>query len=50
VTRGSLRIPLTQTKSKRRDSHFLLYELWQDIRGEEDPVIEALPAAPESAD
>jgi len=50
VTRGSLRIPLKQTKTKRRDSHFLLNELWQDICGVEDPVIEALPPAPESAE
>ena len=50
VTHGSLRIPLKQTKTSRRDSHFLLNELWQDIRGEEDPVIEALPPAPESAE
>jgi hypothetical protein len=50
VTRGSLRIPLKQTKTSRRDSHFLLNELWQDIRGEEDPVIEAMPPAPESAE
>jgi hypothetical protein len=50
VTRGSLRIPLKQTKTSRRDSHFLLNELWQDIRGEEDPDIEAMPPAPESAE
>jgi hypothetical protein len=50
VTRGSIRIPLKQTKTSRRDSHFLLEELWQDIRGGEDPVIEAMPSAPESAE
>jgi hypothetical protein len=50
VTRGSIRIPLKQTNTSRRDSHFLLEELWQDIRGGEDPVIEAMPSAPESAE
>lgn len=44
---GTLRLPLTQTRSRRRESAFLFTEIWKDIRGEEGPPPEALPPAPE---
>lgn len=46
-TSGTIRLPLKQAKTRRRESSFLFTEIWKDIRGEEGPPPEALPPPPE---
>ncbi|MGV3663367.1 MAG: hypothetical protein ACO1TE_24560 [Prosthecobacter sp.] len=46
-TRGTLRLPLQQTKTRRRESSFIVTEIVKDIRGNEGPVPPALPPPPE---
>lgn len=51
LTRGTLRIPLTLTKTRRRDSTFIPSEIWQDLRHRDRMAIpSALPPPPETAD
>lgn len=48
LSRGTLRIPLTLTKTKRRESTNVIAEIAQDIRDRDKPVIpDALPPPPE---
>ena len=48
-SRGSLRIPLGLTKTKRRESTNVIAEIAHDIRDRDKPVIPAgLPPPPES--
>lgn len=46
-TAGTLRLPLQQTKTRRRESIFVVTEIAKDIRGDEGPVPPALPPPPE---
>ncbi len=46
-TGGTLRLPLQQTKTRRRESTFIVTEIAKDIRGDEGPVPPALPPPPE---
>lgn len=49
LARGTLRLPLALTKTKRRDSTFILAEIWHDIRHRDSPDIpSALPPPPEA--
>lgn len=49
TSRGSLRIPLALTKTKRRESTNVIAEISHDIRDRDKPVIPAgLPPPPES--
>lgn len=49
MTRGTIRIPLSLSKTKRRESTFILAELWHDLRQRDSPDIpSALPPPPES--
>jgi hypothetical protein len=50
LSRGTLRIPLALTKTKRRESIFICTEIWRDLRRRDtmDDLPEALPAAPET--
>lgn len=51
LSRGTLRIPLALSQTKRRDSTFICAELWHDMRHRDSPDIpEALPPAPQTAD
>jgi len=51
MTRSTIRIPLSLTKTKRRESSFIFAELWHDMRHRDSPDIpSALPPPPESAD
>lgn len=51
LSRGTLRIPLSLHKTKRRDSTFICAELWHDMRHRDSMDIpEALPPPPETAD
>jgi hypothetical protein len=46
---GSFRIPLTFTKTSRRESTFICAEVWHDLRHPDSPDIpDALPPSPES--
>lgn len=47
-TAGTLRLPLQQTKTRRRESTFVITEIAKDIRGDEGPVPSALPPPPEA--
>lgn len=48
LTRGTLRIPLTLTKTKRRESTNVIAEIAHDIRDRDKPIIpDALPPPPE---
>ncbi len=46
-TAGTLRLPLQQAKTRRRESIFIVTEIAKDIRGDEGPVPSALPPPPE---
>lgn len=46
-TAGSLRLPLQQAKTRRRESIFVVTEIAKDIRGDAGPVPSALPPPPE---
>lgn len=48
ITRGTLKIPLKQTKSRRRESEFILAELWDSSDDTPDSIPHALPAPPET--
>ncbi len=48
ISRGTLKIPLQQTKSRRRDSEFILAELWDHSEDSADSIPHALPPPPES--
>ena len=48
ISRGTLKIPLKQTKSRRRESEFILAELWDSSDDTPDSIPQALPAPPES--
>jgi hypothetical protein len=51
LSRGTLLIPLSLSKTSRRDSTFICAEFWHDMRHRDSPDIpEALPPPPESAD
>lgn len=49
---GSMRIPMTLTKTRRRESTFLLAEIWRDMsrRNTMADLPQALPPPPETAD
>lgn len=44
---GTIRLSLKQTKTRRRESSFIVTEVWKDIRGEDGPPPDALPPPPE---
>lgn len=46
-TSGTLHLPLLQTKTRRRESTFVVTEIVKDIRGDDGPVPPALPPPPE---
>lgn len=50
LTRGTIRIPLAHTKTKRRESTFILAELFRDLRKRNtmDDLPEGVPPPPES--
>lgn len=48
TTTGTLRIPLQQTKTRRRESTFVVTEIWKDITTKETPPASPLPAPPEA--
>lgn len=48
ISRGTLKIPLKQTKSRRRESEFILAELWDTSKDTPGSIPQALPAPPET--
>lgn len=48
VSRGTIKIPLQQTKSRHRESEFILAELWDHSEDSPDSIPHALPPPPES--
>lgn len=48
ISRGTIRIPMKQTKARRRESKFLLTELWKDAHDNSpDSIPAGLPPPPE---